>query len=135
MALVPRHGLQCASSAKLVPADRKTFAIEMTKCLALVAPVGMDEAARGEWIAAAWETLKHLPTDLLQTGCSVARQHCDHPAKIVPAILNATSAALRRRREHAGDQPRIEGPKPDYVTADQAADILREYGLKPSGSS
>lgn len=88
-------------SASLEPAPREDFARELTKCLSLVAPVGMDENARTEWLAAAWETVQHLPADLLAIGAAHARKVADHPSKIVPAIIAETEELLKCRRESA----------------------------------
>lgn len=57
----------------------------------------MSEEARREWLAVAWESLKHLPPDLLSRGCKVARQTCDHPSKIVPAVIAATEDSVKYR--------------------------------------
>jgi hypothetical protein len=75
----------------------------MASCLALVAPVGMDDKARREWLEVAWETLKHLPADLLAFGCRKAREQCDHPSKIVPAILRETEGSMRWRQQTSRD--------------------------------
>ncbi len=98
-------------SADRRPASAEIFRNELTACLALVAPVGMTEEARGEWFAVAWETLSHLPADILQDGCRKARQTCDHPSKIVPAIVAATEdwVAIRSAPVHF-QQPLIAGP-------------------------
>jgi hypothetical protein len=58
----------------------------------------MTEEARGEWLAVAWETLKHLPADMLHVGCRKARETADHPSKIVPIIVVATDEWLASRR-------------------------------------
>lgn len=134
MASAPRPApLSAFSTSRLEPATRTEFRNELTACLALVAPVGMDEAARGEWLAVAWDTLKHLPSDLLSIGCRKAREVADHPSKIVPAILAETDETLRRRRELAREYgqpvPRLEAPKEDICTPEQARAILEEFGL------
>lgn len=103
MALVPRQGLQSRSLDRLAPASSDDFRNELTACLTLVAPVGMTEEAKRDWLAVAWGTLKHLPVDLLRDGCRKAREACDHPSKIVPAIVEATQDALERRRSHPAD--------------------------------
>jgi hypothetical protein len=59
----------------------------------------MTEEARRDWLAVAWGTLKHLPADILAIGCKAAREKCDHPSKIVPAILAETDQMMRWRRE------------------------------------
>lgn len=84
-----------------MPASSETFRNELTACLALVAPVGMTEEAKRDWLAVAWGTLKHLPPDLLSRGCMVARQTCDHPSKIVPTIVAETDKAMEMRRDVA----------------------------------
>ena len=116
----------------LEPATKQQFAVELTACLALVAPVGMDENARREWLRVAWETLKHLPPDLLAKGCRAARLKCDHPAKIVPAIIEETREWMATRRESARYEviPEARRIAPNYCTPAEAAEILREFGLK-----
>lgn len=83
----------------LTPATAKEFRDELTACLALVVPVGMSEESRRDWLRVAWGTLKFWPVDLLRIGCEEARRTCDHPAKIVPAIVEATKDTLDRRRD------------------------------------
>jgi hypothetical protein len=85
----------------LTPATAAEFRNELTACLALVVPVGMSEEARRDWLTVAWGTLKFWPVDLLRIGCEEARRTCDHPAKIVPAIVEATQDSLERRRDRA----------------------------------
>jgi hypothetical protein len=108
------------------------FRNELTACLALVAPVGMTEEAKRDWLAVAWATLKDLPPDLLSRGCKVARETCDHPCKVVPTIIEATRQSMAyRRRADVTDAPRLSPP--DYVKPEEAAAILAEYGLKRIG--
>jgi hypothetical protein len=90
MVSAPQRGLPSKCLDRLTPASNVEFRNELTACLALTAPAGMTEEGRGEWLAVAWETLKHLPPDLLAMGCRKARETCDHPSKIVPAIVEAT---------------------------------------------
>lgn len=112
-------------------ASNDVFRNELTACLALVAPVGMTEEARRDWLAVAWGTLKHLPADVLESGCRVARETCDHPSKIVPAIIASTKDQMRLHREaREWSEPQQALPRPDYVTPEQAAEILKEFGLK-----
>jgi hypothetical protein len=136
MASAPRQGLPSQYSERLAPADTDTFRNELTACLTLVAPVGMNEEARRDWLAVAWGTLRHLPSDVLSRGCRIARETCDHPSKIVPAILDATREQMGRLREHAREDGEINQPRlspPDYCTPEEAAAILRQYGLKRGG--
>lgn len=127
MALAPRPEPQLPSLARLQPATSEDFRNELTACLALVVPVGMTEEARREWLAVAWETLKHLPADLLAAGCRKARQTADHPSKIVPAIIEATSEDIERRREFVRSGPlRIDGPSPKKHVMDRRGEPMDE---------
>lgn len=116
MASARPAGPPCASSDRLRPATSDQFRDELEACLALVVPVGMDEAARAEWLAVAWATLKHLPADLLASGCQHARLNADHPSKIVPLIVADTQEAYERRqridREYAPALPAPRPPRP-----------------------
>jgi hypothetical protein len=113
---------------------RTVFRNELTACLALVAPVGMTEESRREWLAVAWDTLKDIDPGDLAKCARQARQTCDHPAKIVPAIIKARSE-LRPWEKYSMAEPETRPERliaPNYVTADEAAEILRVVGLKPS---
>lgn len=132
MASAPRPEQRVTCSG-LAPATSEKFAVELTACLALVAPVGMTEEAKREWLSVAWATLKHLPADVLASGCRKARASCDHPAKIVPAILEATEQTMRWRRDAArweGDVNQARLPRPAYCTPTEASSILKEFGFK-----
>lgn len=125
------HGPHSRSSERLVPASADDFRNELTACLTLVAPVGMTEEAKRDWLAVAWVTLQHLPADLLASGCKVARETCDHPSKVVPTIVAATKQSLAWREEASrerGEKPRL--PSPDYISPAEASSILREFGLR-----
>ena len=117
--------------SSLEPATRIEFRNELTKCLALVAPVGMDEGAKADWLAAAWETTGHLPADLLQIGCAHARKVADHPAKIVPAIIAETNGLYRGRRDDGRRPARDPVPQIEArpCTPEEATAILDEFGL------
>jgi hypothetical protein len=121
----------------LAAATPHDFKIQLTGCLALVAPVGMTEEAKVDWLTAAWGTLNGIPADLLARGCRSARQWCDHHAKIVPAILREIEPTWQRRRMNKSevlgviakmsDDPPT--PKEDLCTAEQAAEIIRQAGI------
>lgn len=64
----------------------------------------MDEAARRDWLAVAWNTLKDLPGDLLRIGAAKARLTADHPSRIVPAIMAEVSALLKCRQDAAREE-------------------------------
>lgn len=117
----PRPALPSLCSDPLTrPATEDDFRNELTACLALVAPVGMDENARREWLMVAWDSLRHLPTDLLRAGCRKARLIADHPAKIVPAIIAETEEDMARRTrivlEYGAALP---GPKTHIMDRDR----------------
>ena len=120
------------AEAKLKPASKQDFAAELTACLSLVAPVGMGEDERKDWLRAAC-----IPSDLLSRGCAVARRFCDHHAKIVPAILNEVDLIWKRRRTNHSevlaaiakmDKPPL-APE-ERCTAEQARQIIKELNLK-----
>jgi hypothetical protein len=114
---------------------RTVFRNELTACLALTAPVGMTEESRREWLAVAWDTLRHLPPDVLASGARKARQICDHPSKIVPTIVSETKDQMQWKREGEAEAMRhrqLPSPKPEYVTPEEASEILEQYGLKRS---
>lgn len=98
-----------------MPATSEQLAVELTSCLALVAPVGMTEEAKRDWLKVAWSELGHLPADVLSAGCSAARKTCDHPAKIVPAIIEATAQAMRWRKGSADDAIALPAPSRKHV--------------------
>jgi hypothetical protein len=134
MASAQRRGQvsQCSADEQA----RLTFRNELTACLTLVAPVGMNEESRRDWFAVAWSTLKDIPPDILKIGAQIARQKCDHPAKIVPTIIAETVELMRweRERHNAGlDGPKqIAGPELKYVTPDEVDSIMREFGFRSS---
>jgi len=109
---------------------RKVFRNELTACLTLVAPVGMTEEAKRDWLAVAWDTLKHLPPSILTSGARKARLLCDHPSKVVPTIVAETAEMMRWHADAARDKPSPALPPPDYCSAADAASILAEFGLK-----
>lgn len=112
---------------------RKVFRNELTACLALTAPAGMTEESRREWLAVAWDTLKHIQPDDLARCARKARETCDHPAKIVPTIIKAAEE-LRPWEKYITGEPETQPERliePEYVTPDEAAEILREFGIKP----
>lgn len=74
-------------------AQKKQFAAVVLPCLALVAPMSMNEEDRKLWLRASYVALGHLPFDLLALGAKAAMASCTHPSKIVPTIL-----------EHVGEQ-------------------------------
>lgn len=121
---------------ELSPATRDDFRQQLTACLTLVAPTGMTQDDRNEWLKAAWGTLDGIPADLLASGATAARQWADHPAKVVPAILREIEAIWAKRRANRGavveamgkmEEPKqLEEPR---CTAGEAAAIIKRVGL------
>lgn len=109
------HEQPLPCSERLAPGSTDTFRNELTACLALVAPVGMTEEARRDWLAVAWGTLKHLPADVLSVGAKAARETCDHPSKIVPTILAETDQMMRWRKETARNGLALPPPSKKHV--------------------
>ncbi|MEO0033537.1 MAG: hypothetical protein RIS94_3295 [Pseudomonadota bacterium] len=103
----------------------------LTGCLALVRPVGMSEEAAEEWISLATDEVQHVPADLLDEGCAMARRKCRHHGAIVPTIMDHAEerwAARKRMRfallERAGEaKPKREAWKP---TAEELEMIKRQ---------
>jgi hypothetical protein len=104
---------------------RKIFRNELTACLALVAPAGMTEESRRDWLTVAWETLNHIPPNILQAGAAAARRLCDHPSKIVPTIIAETAEAIRWQREHP-PQLQIAGPRPKKHVMERRGEPMSE---------
>lgn len=109
----------------LTPATSLEFRRELTACLALVGAVGMDEAGRKEWLTVAWGTLKDMPSDLLERGCAHARLVCDHPSKLVPAIMEEVRKTWEWRKQASHPHPsapQIEAPKPENRPHEKLSD-------------
>lgn len=89
----------CNAQARLQPCGAKTGTLELAQCLTLVAPVGMTERERQDWITVARNELRGIPADLMQRGCSHARKVADHPSKIIPAIFKEVGAVWESRKK------------------------------------
>lgn len=114
------------SSASLEPATRDDFRDQLTACLALVAPSGMSDGERRDWLLSAWDALRDIPADLLERGCRAARLSADHPAKIVPAIMAEVEDNLKWRRESARSAAEYRAlPAPTRRTIGQLMDHRR----------
>lgn len=95
------------AQSKLAGSTADEFRDALKPALDLVSPVGMDRQARGDWIKAAAIMLAGVPHDLLVRGCRVAMASCDHPSKIVPAILKAVQSEWDERRRDLGQIQRL----------------------------
>jgi len=73
--------------AKLAPRSLEEIIAALSRCLTLTAPSGMSQDDRTEWLMVAAPELAELPSMLFDDACAHARRTCDHPAKIIPAIL------------------------------------------------
>jgi hypothetical protein len=111
---------------------RTVFRNELAACLTLVAPVGMDETARRDWFAVAWDTLKHIPPNILAIGARKARGKCDHPSKIVPTILAETAEMMRWKRESEDESHLLPAPEKRRCQPEEAREILKRLGIRPS---
>jgi hypothetical protein len=70
------------------------MAAMLSASLALVKPAGMTSKEAEDWLDAAFDALAHLPLHIFRDGIRAARLTCDHPSKIVPAVIEATKDAL-----------------------------------------
>lgn len=73
----------------------------LSRCLTLTAPTGMSQEDRLEWLTIAAPELADLPSMLFDDACGHARRTCDHPAKIIPAILKYEPSAYWSGPAHA----------------------------------
>lgn len=127
------HQIEALRAARLVPATQDDFRRELTATIALCMPTGFSEDDRAEWLRAAWGTLNGIPADLLALGCAHARRVCDHPAKVVPAIMREVDDlwAARKRGLRSASERRVEGSEEqiESATPEQIASIKAEFGI------
>jgi hypothetical protein len=78
---------------------------------------------------------------LLTRGCTAARRTCDHPSKIVPAILREADDVWKRRRQNRADvlaaMAKMEDTplaKDERCTPEEAVRIIAECGIKIEGA-
>lgn len=111
--------------AKLAPRSMEEIMGELSRCLTLTAPSGMSQDDRLEWLTVAALELTSVPSSILADACAEARRTCDHPSKIVPAIIRyqpshylsesfmrGQLSSLRNKLANL-DAPRIAAPKAD----------------------
>lgn len=87
-------GSPTSYSQRLKPADPRAVVGLLTACLALVRPVGMQQADADTWLRVAAGEVAHIPFELLDEACRVARRTCTHHAQIVPTIIRESSDHL-----------------------------------------
>lgn len=66
----------------------------LSASLVLVKPASMTPKEAKDWIMVAYDSLCHLPLPIFEQGVRSARLICDHPSKIVPAVVAQTRDAL-----------------------------------------
>lgn len=91
--------------------------LALAPCLTIAAPSGMSLDDRTEWFMAAAGFLSDIPASLLKEAAQAAV--CDHPSKIVPAIL----AYARDNREtwEWRNRPAVNVPRLAVVKNDAPA--------------
>lgn len=108
--------------------------------LALVAPVGMTEDDRTQWLAAATVQIyeKHLSVVDFDHAVKVARDNCDHHSKIVPAVIKALGENWKPAIAQVAAEPvripaerQIEAPLVEIPLNEIAAmpEHMRQMGL------
>ena len=129
----------------LTPATNEDFHQHLGPMLTLIAPTGMNEAARTEWLRVAADTLNGIPVDLLASSCREARYVVDHPAKVMPFIGREVREEWEERKKHharllmlevggdpAAPAPAIEDNSPLVMDVAEVAALtvpLRRMGL------
>jgi len=93
-----QHSVPSATFLTSEPATPTQLAEALTPCLALVAPVGMDEDAQATWFQAAFMALADYPAELVKRGAKAAMLKADHPSKIVPLIVSEVAQAMEWRK-------------------------------------
>lgn len=116
-----------------MPVSRSEFITELTPCLELVAPVGMDEDTRFTWFSAAHKALDGIPIALLERGCRAALAKADHPSKIVPTIMAEVGEDWDWRKRHAARQRPQPSPAPALTQQQISAEERAEVGKLMKG--
>lgn len=132
--------------AKLAPRSLEEIMAALSRCLTLTAPTGMTAEDRTEWLTIAAPELADLPSMIFDDACAHARRTCDHPAKIIPAILkfepphyaSATFAQKRLADAKARlaniDAPRLQqqdNPEERQQLAASMGELLKELRAGP----
>ncbi|MFK4794644.1 hypothetical protein [Sphingobium sp. ZW T5_29] len=124
--------------AFLMPPTLEQIMGALSRCLTLTAPSGMTAEDRTEWLTIAAQELAGTPSAYFEDACSEARKTCDHPAKIVPAILGfkppmwmSRSFLSERLRESRMKLENLTEPKLERkadVQADERRDVAASMG-------
>ncbi|SKB32666.1 hypothetical protein [Sphingopyxis flava] len=91
----------------LMPATNDDFFAHLGPLLTLIAPTGMTEQDRTEWLRVAADTLSGVPVDLLASSCREARFEVDHPAKVLRFIGSRIKEEWDARRAHLARLERL----------------------------
>lgn len=132
--------------AKLAPRSMQEIMAALSRCLTLTAPSGMSQEDRLEWLTVAAMELTGVPSSIFDDACAEARRTCDHPSKIVPAILSykpahwLTESFLRQRLHETVNRlaninaPRLEraeeDPEERRGVATGMGELLKEMQAK-----
>jgi hypothetical protein len=110
--------------AALQPASRELALAELTGCLTLLAPSGMNESDRREWLRVALSTLPPLPIGVLRQSARDARMIVSFVSDLLPMLvergkhhegrLKAELFVAQRQLETAlHPKPMLAPPPPD----------------------
>ena len=125
------------SAAKARPATEDQMFSELGRCLTLCAPSGMSRDERETWLLAALAEVSGIPAEPFFAASAKARTTCDHPAKIVPAIIRASQEwadslirveKIKRAQYQNANAPRLK--RQEVVMPDdersEVAEMLKE---------
>ena len=108
------------------PVTKVEFAAALTPCLSLCGGIGMNDAARKEWLQSAYWALKDIPADLIRQGAKVASLKADHPSKIVPAIYADIEVEWRwRQRRQSGTRTSHISAPEEFHISDEERDQVK----------
>lgn len=88
--------------ARLAPAPLAEVNAKLSSLLTLCAGSGFSEDDRAEWLIAATDATKGIPSDILDVAFKVARGKADHPSKIIPAMMASFQGPWAARRAALG---------------------------------
>lgn len=125
-----------AARQQLATPDIEDLISALVPMLALIGAAGMNAGDREEWLVAAADALRGIPTDIFRRCLASARISVDHPAKLVSFVLREADTEWARRRRNVDRlewlsrlSTRPPAPEP-LATPDEVAEILERYGLK-----
>ncbi|QUT07937.1 hypothetical protein KFK14_11415 [Sphingobium phenoxybenzoativorans] len=124
-------------TAKLGPPPQAHALGELTRCLVLTVPSGMNAEDRKAWLRVALAEVRDIPAYMFDEACAAARKVADHPAKIIPEIckyrhpflskgmLEGRLSAARAQLENL-DAPRLASADPDIVDVGEVSALVSE---------